>query len=177
MLGVQSQEGLCLVEGLRNGWCSRWDLAAPGRIGTTFPGRSGVGRARQVDGAGGIKSQGQSESLVASVLCRTESGRLGGERRVVGSPVCQAESLALGSHALLAGLRPACFIPVPPTPLIPAAQDILCHLDSQSPKHFSLCLSHTASSRGKCFLSLPPGEFFLILQDPAQIPPPPCSLL
>lgn len=42
--------------------------------------------------------------------------------------------------------------------------------------NISLCAFLTLSLLGKLFLSLIPGAFLLILQDPARRPPPPCSI-
>lgn len=81
-----------------------------------------------------------------------EGGRRGWECRVVGSRVCQAESLALVLCSQIH--HPDCFIPVSPTHLLPASQVILCHLNSHSPKTL-LCAYLT------CFLHL--GNFSLCL--------------
>lgn len=119
--------------------------------GGTWQGLEGQGRLSQAEVGWeelpggwlrGIRHRGPPESLATRVLCQMEDGRRGWGRRRVGSLVCQAESLALGSRVLLPDRHPAGFIPVSPTPLIPATQD-LCHRNSLSPKAFlSLLVSH-----------------------------------
>ena len=81
------------------------------------------------------------------------------------------------SCTLLADHHPACFIPVLPTPLIPATQDSLCHLTSHSPKMFLSARLTLFPPLGKLFLALLPREFLCIFQDPAQMPLLPCSPL
>ena len=54
-------------------------------------------------------------------------------------------------------------------------QDVVRHRNSHSPETFFLCAFLTLSLLGKLFLSLIPGAFLLIFQDPAPRPAPPCS--
>lgn len=76
-------------------------------------------------------------------------GRRGWEGRVVGSLVCQVSSTG---EPRSAPRSPPCLLhPVSPTPLVPAARDVLCHLSAMLLKHFSLCFSHTVSSRQESF--------------------------
>lgn len=108
-----------------------------------------------MDGTGAIKVQRIVCMAAGQGPCGTV---MGGEAERLGwRTASYAKSVALGSRVLLPDHHPACFVPVPCTRLIPDTEDVLCHLNSRSPKTFlsvllSRCLPHPGTFSSLCLL-------------------------
>lgn len=146
---MQRQEGLRLAEGLRDGCAERVGFGRIWKGGGAFP-RQKLGR-ESLPGGWGRDPEGIEASLNGQRPAASAGGwETGWEHR---------KPARLGwRRTPLPDHHPACFVPMPPTPLIPATQDSLCYLTSHSPKTFlsvlvSHCLLHSGNFSSLCFLA------------------------